>query len=153
MGAAVCIGGLAVLVLADGAGARHSGYKHALLGDVLVLIGALLYAGGNVAQEHLLGETQHRMSCAAQSWSTVHGLPDAAMLVCSFLNATRCLTGNVSNAKLLALLGAFGSLFSLVQAGIIEHSALREAPWDWQVTAEFYIALSEHCHLRHHSCL
>ena len=56
LGAAVCIGGLALLVLADGAGSQHSGYTHALLGDVLVLVGALLYAVGNVAQEHLLGK-------------------------------------------------------------------------------------------------
>lgn len=55
-GAAVCIAGLALLVLADGAGSQSSGYPHALLGDVLVLLGASLYAVGNVAQEFLLGE-------------------------------------------------------------------------------------------------
>jgi solute carrier family 35 protein F1/2 len=95
IGAAVCIGGLALLVVADDAGAQRSSDTNPLLGDVLVLIGALLYALGNVAQEHLLG--------------------------------------HVSNAELLALLGVFGSIFSLVQAGILEHSALRDAPWNWQM--------------------
>lgn len=56
IGAAVCIGGLALLVVADDAGAQRSSDTNPLLGDVLVLIGALLYALGNVAQEHLLGE-------------------------------------------------------------------------------------------------
>lgn len=55
-GAAVCIAGLAMLVLADGAGSQHSAYPDALLGDVLVLVGASLYAVGNVAQEYLLSE-------------------------------------------------------------------------------------------------
>jgi drug/metabolite transporter (DMT)-like permease len=61
-GAAVCIGGLALLVVADDAGAQQNGDTNPLLGDVLVLIGALLYALGNVAQEHLLGEPLH--ACA-----------------------------------------------------------------------------------------
>ena len=62
IGAAVCIGGLALLVVADDAGAQRSSDTKPLLGDVLVLIGALLYALGNVAQEHLLGE--HLCTCA-----------------------------------------------------------------------------------------
>lgn len=94
-GAAVCIAGLALLVLADGAGSQGSGYPHALWGDVLVLLGASLYAVGNVAQEYLLGD--------------------------------------VSNIELLALLGFFGAILSAAQAGAIEHSALRAAPWDWQM--------------------
>jgi solute carrier family 35, member F1/2 len=62
IGAAVCIGGLALLVVADDAGAQRSSDTNPLLGDVLVLIGALLYALGNVAQEHLLGKQLH--TCA-----------------------------------------------------------------------------------------
>ena len=63
LGAAVCIGGLALLVVADDAGAQRSGDTNPLLGDVLVLIGALLYALGNVAQEHLLGENFVQILC------------------------------------------------------------------------------------------
>lgn len=38
-GAAVCIGGLATLVLADSSGSQ-SDYQHAWLGDALVIVGA-----------------------------------------------------------------------------------------------------------------
>lgn len=54
----------------------------------------------------------------------------------SSLTAATCPAGHVSNAELLALLGVFGSIFSLVQAGILEHSALRDAPWNWQVSGK-----------------
>ncbi|GLC36406.1 hypothetical protein PLESTB_000765200 [Pleodorina starrii] len=51
-GAALCIGGLALLVATDGASA--TGGSQPLLGDALVLMGSLLYACSNVAQERLL---------------------------------------------------------------------------------------------------
>jgi Solute carrier family 35 len=56
-----------------------------------------------------------------------------AVFLESSLMAAACPVGHVSNAELLALLGVFGSIFSLVQAGILEHSALQDAPWNWQV--------------------
>jgi Solute carrier family 35 len=56
-----------------------------------------------------------------------------ARILGSIITAAACPVGHVSNAELLALLGVFGSIFSLVQAGILEHSALRDAPWNWQV--------------------
>lgn len=53
-GALLCVAGIALLVATDPA-AGAAGYKAPLLGDVLVLLGACLYAVGNVAQEKLLG--------------------------------------------------------------------------------------------------
>lgn len=56
-----------------------------------------------------------------------------------------CGTGDVSNAELLALLGVFGAIFSAAQAGAIEHTVLRDAPWDWQVTVLYGSAKSTMC--------
>lgn len=67
-GAAVCVAGLAVLVLADarsggGGGARAASSAAAspssspLWGDLLAAAGAALYAASNVAQERLLADT------------------------------------------------------------------------------------------------
>lgn len=53
-GALLCVAGIALLVATDPA-AGAAGYKAPLLGDMLVLLGACLYAVGNVAQEKLLG--------------------------------------------------------------------------------------------------
>lgn len=53
-GATLCVAGIALLVATDPA-AGASGYKAPLVGDMLVLLGACLYAVGNVAQEKLLG--------------------------------------------------------------------------------------------------
>ncbi|GIL56269.1 hypothetical protein Vafri_11618 [Volvox africanus] len=52
LGALLCIGGLAVLVVTDGS--SSTGGPDPLLGDALVLMGAILYACSNVAQERLL---------------------------------------------------------------------------------------------------
>jgi hypothetical protein len=68
----VCVSGLAILVLTDrvgGGGSEQKSGQHSpsrpLLGDVLVLIGATLYAGCNVLQEKLLGERKgHVCVCA-----------------------------------------------------------------------------------------
>ena len=58
-GAALCVLGLAFLVLADsgggGAAAAAAGSKP-WLGDVLVVVGATVYAGCNVLQEKMLGK-------------------------------------------------------------------------------------------------
>ncbi|KAG2438260.1 hypothetical protein HYH02_010959 [Chlamydomonas schloesseri] len=51
-GALLCIGGLAVLVATDGSSA--TGGPNPVLGDALVLMGSVLYAVSNVAQERLL---------------------------------------------------------------------------------------------------
>ncbi|KAG2429532.1 hypothetical protein HXX76_010767 [Chlamydomonas incerta] len=51
-GALLCIGGLAVLVATDGGSA--TGGPNPVLGDALVLMGSVLYAVSNVAQERLL---------------------------------------------------------------------------------------------------
>jgi solute carrier family 35, member F1/2 len=53
-GAGLCISGLAVLLLSDRS--EPGSGSNPLLGDALVLIGAALYAIGNVMQESLLGE-------------------------------------------------------------------------------------------------
>jgi drug/metabolite transporter (DMT)-like permease len=134
LGAAVCIGGLALLVVADDAGAQRSGDTNPLLGDVLVLIGALLYALGNVAQEHLLGKLSRQCTTFSAVARHAWALHMLAPFLQSIITAAACPAGHVSNAKLLALLGVFGTIFSLAQAGVLEHSALRDAPWNWQVS-------------------
>lgn len=53
-GAALCLGGVAVLVLADSR--SRAGGRDPLRGDLLVVLGALLYAVSNVAQERLLAD-------------------------------------------------------------------------------------------------
>eukprot|EP00884_Botryococcus_braunii_P023208 jgi/Botrbrau1/9571/Bobra.0089s0025.2 len=74
VGAGLCICGLAVLLLSDrttpGAGSRP------LLGDLLVLMGAGLYAVGNVMQESLLGDAEvsevlGMMGCFGSMWSAL----------------------------------------------------------------------------------
>jgi len=73
-GAALCIVGLAMLVATDrqfdggnsdgsrGSGGgneeQSSGNKLSFWGDILVILGASLYAGCNVLQEHLLGDVE-----------------------------------------------------------------------------------------------
>jgi solute carrier family 35 protein F1/2 len=67
-GASLCILGLAVLVATDrhfaggssGGGNREqpSSNKFSFWGDMLVILGASLYAGCNVLQEHLLGDVE-----------------------------------------------------------------------------------------------
>ncbi|GIL95833.1 hypothetical protein Vretimale_1771 [Volvox reticuliferus] len=52
LGALLCISGLAVLVATDGS--SSTGGPDPLFGDALVLMGAILYACSNVAQERLL---------------------------------------------------------------------------------------------------
>lgn len=53
-GAVLCVAGIMLLVVTDPA-AGAAGYTAPLWGDMLVLLGACLYAVGNVAQEKLLG--------------------------------------------------------------------------------------------------
>lgn len=52
-GATACLVGLALLVISDHASSTVSA-PHPLLGDVLVLLGAIMYAVSNVSQERLL---------------------------------------------------------------------------------------------------
>lgn len=59
-GAGLSVCGLAVLLLSDRGQDGSSGTRP-LLGDLLVIAGAALYAVGNVMQESLLGE---RSACA-----------------------------------------------------------------------------------------
>mmetsp|Transcript_16176 Transcript_16176/g.48478 ORF Transcript_16176/g.48478 Transcript_16176/m.48478 type:complete len:454 (+) Transcript_16176:262-1623(+) len=57
-GAALCIAGLALLVMFDSRAHgphQHDGFPAAVFGDALVLVGASLYALCNVGQEALLG--------------------------------------------------------------------------------------------------
>ncbi len=51
LGAALCLASLALFVLNDGADGHA---QNAVLGDILVITGALLYAACNVTQEKLL---------------------------------------------------------------------------------------------------
>uniref|UniRef100_A0A7S0WT80 EamA domain-containing protein n=1 Tax=Chlamydomonas leiostraca TaxID=1034604 RepID=A0A7S0WT80_9CHLO len=55
VGAALCVAGLVVLVLTDGS--STTGGSNPVLGDVLVICGACVYAVCNVAQERLLVDT------------------------------------------------------------------------------------------------
>ncbi|GLC65724.1 hypothetical protein PLESTF_000333100 [Pleodorina starrii] len=79
-GAALCIGGLALLVVTDGASA--TGGSQPLLGDALVLMGSLLYACSNVAQERLLlGATPvSELLAAVGSFAALVGGMQAALL-------------------------------------------------------------------------
>jgi solute carrier family 35 protein F1/2 len=55
LGAFVCVLGIIVLVIADWVESGvAAGAKNALLGDVLVLVGATLYAVSNTGQEHMV---------------------------------------------------------------------------------------------------
>ena len=63
-GAAICLAGLAILIVTDRTTAdsstidtASSGLSSPLLGDSLTILGAILYASNNIAQEKLLGET------------------------------------------------------------------------------------------------
>lgn len=59
VGAALCVLGLGLLVVTDKHGPQGEATawsSNALLGDVLVVLGATLYGAGNVLQEHLLGK-------------------------------------------------------------------------------------------------
>lgn len=40
----------------------------------------------------------------------------------------------MTNTQVLAGMGAFGVVFSTVQAATLEHHALSEAPWDMHVS-------------------
>lgn len=98
-GAALCVLGLAILLAgdragtvgADSAGSGDSSSGNYLLGDLLVVLGASLYAACNVLQEHLLGD--------------------------------------VDPGELLAMLGAFGLVLSLLQGAALEIPAALSAPW------------------------
>lgn len=69
-GAAVCVLGLAALVVSDGSFTANEGdaYPHAALGDGIVLLGAVLYSLCNVMQEGLLGTPVH----AGHVWIPCH---------------------------------------------------------------------------------
>ena len=54
LGAALCLASLALFVLNDGSDTQA---RNAVLGDGLVISGALLYAACNVTQEKLLRES------------------------------------------------------------------------------------------------
>ncbi|EFJ40282.1 hypothetical protein VOLCADRAFT_99968 [Volvox carteri f. nagariensis] len=79
-GALLCIAGLAVLVMTDGS--STTGGPQPLLGDALVLMGAVLYACSNVAQERLLlGATPvSELLALVGSWGTLLGGLQAIVL-------------------------------------------------------------------------
>eukprot|EP00850_Spirogloea_muscicola_P013481 SM000091S24639 [mRNA] locus=s91:459343:461917:- [translate_table: standard] len=53
-GVAVCIAGLLLVLLSDSHVEDRAGGQHPLLGDLLVLLGATLYATANVGEEYLV---------------------------------------------------------------------------------------------------
>lgn len=56
LGAAVCVAGVALLVIFDSWQQRSPEMQHPLAGDALVLLGASCYASCNVLQELMLGK-------------------------------------------------------------------------------------------------
>ncbi|XP_067842233.1 solute carrier family 35 member F2-like isoform X1 [Heptranchias perlo] len=96
----MCLSGVGIMVGADVLAAKHQGIgNNKLLGDLLVLGGAILYGVSNVGEEFIVK--------------------------------------NFSREEFLGMLGLFATFFSGVQLGILEHNAIANIKWNWQVVLLF----------------
>ncbi|KAJ9531520.1 hypothetical protein QJQ45_015017 [Haematococcus lacustris] len=103
-GAGLCIAGLSMLVLTDRQ--SETGGPQPLLGDVLVLLGACVYAVCNVAQAR------------AATPRAAAGAADERVLV------------DTPAYELLAMLGVCGAGVASVQAVVLERDAWHSSSWD-----------------------
>ncbi|KAI4370184.1 hypothetical protein MLD38_018558 [Melastoma candidum] len=98
IGAATCILGLGLVLLSD-AGVGGGGGSRPLLGDMLVVLGAVFFAMSNVGEEFFVKKKD---------------------LV-----------------EVVAMLGTFGTLVSLVQISIFERSSLEDITWSTDIILAF----------------
>jgi solute carrier family 35 protein F1/2 len=127
VGLVLALGGLAVFIaedlrtgrLTDDNGAPNSGgWRSILSGDLLVLLGASMYAASNVLQEYLV-----KTLCNA-------GVTNADNYYCGKLIDMR------QYRMLLGKLGAWGTLISALQVSLVESSSLWQYErWGWSVWA------------------
>jgi solute carrier family 35 protein F1/2 len=110
-GAAACVAGLTVLVLGDsaGTGGGSSAGSAPLLGDALVLAGALLYAVCNVSQELLLGDVEpgELLALLGLFGALLSGLQAAALE-----RSSLALVAGGSPSVLLPLAGFVAAMFA-----------------------------------------
>ncbi|XP_078400991.1 solute carrier family 35 member F2-like isoform X1 [Cetorhinus maximus] len=96
----MCLLGVGIMVGADVLATNHQGLgNNKLLGDLLVLGGAVLYGISNVCEEFVVK--------------------------------------NFSREEFLGMLGLFATFFSGIQLSILEHNAIANINWNWQVVLLF----------------
>lgn len=130
-GAVLCVAGITLLVVTDPA-AGAAGYTAPIMGDVLVLLGACLYAVGNVAQEKLLGMGGEMlwlgMVCCIQQVPN-HLIIDKHTIQTFYTHTV----SDTAPYELLAMLGTCGLFISSVQVLVFELGHLMQVPWSAHV--------------------
>lgn len=141
-GAVLCVLGPAILIVADGSwGQQGDMYPHAATGDGLVLMGAVLYSLCNVMQESLLGSNLPISVC-----HNFGRILEVTPSECSPYHHTRGIradgaVGDTAVTWWLLMIGVWGTLWSTLQAALLERSRLFATTFTIQVWHRLAIIL------------
>ena len=149
-------------MLSDSQGGVGDGPRP-VMGDGLVLVGALLYALVNLTEEHLLGahpigrlvlgpEREHQsQESSVRSLGGEHRCQPLA--VKRTLDFNVVCAGTLPRVELLAMVGSSAALICAAQAAVLEHRDWARITLTWQARSHLSMTCSASCCCRAVACV